>query len=175
MIGCRMQGLLARNAVALSAVVAAGVFVVQLGAGGIIGYRASDVVSLLLIAVPVAAHGLSAGRRRRRHKISRDDADDDRRVGPAVSPSPVARPADGGGGSGVTGAISAEPAGVIERMVVRSVASLVAVGAWLAAAVLVLLQAWIPALSALIVMGLAAAGMPSDRNGAPVAQPPDPG
>lgn len=172
MIGGTMHGLLARNAMALSAVIAAGLLVVQLSAGGIVGYRASDVVSILLIAVPVAAHGLSA-ERRRRHNIPRDDADDDRRVGPSAPPAPPFHPADGSDRTGVTGAISAEPAGVVERMLVRAVALVVAVGAWLGAVVFVLLQAWTPAVSALIVMGLAAAGLPSDRNDASAARPPD--
>jgi hypothetical protein len=53
-------------------------------------------------------------------------------------------------------------------MLVRGTAMVITVGAWLLAVVLVLLQAWAPAASALIVFVVAAAGIPEQDVAAPI-------
>lgn len=153
-----MYGLVGRNAGVVGATVAAVLLIVQLHTGGIDNYAPADVLSILLIAVPVATQALRPSPQRRR---------------PAHRPGQV----DGGGDEATRGRrapsrIDTEVARAVERMLARGIAMVIALGAWLLAVVLVLLQAWAPAASALIVFGVAVAGIPVQDEDAPVASSP---
>jgi uncharacterized membrane protein YphA (DoxX/SURF4 family) len=158
-----MHGLLARQAAVIGAVAAGGLLLMQLRTEGIRGYGFPDILSILLVAVPIMVRGSRPGRR-----SGGDEAD-----APAATDTPDddldAPPA------GARDDADAGTARLAERLLARWVAVLVAVCAWAGAVLLVLLQAWPPALAALIVMGVAASGIPSDRDDAPVAHTSGPG
>lgn len=158
-----MYGLVGRNAVLVGAAVAAALLIVQLRTSGIDSYAPADVLSILLIAVPVMTHAARPAPHRRRAGTSSaagggPGRDDD----PRVASQPPSRPSR----------LDPEAARAVERMLARGVALTITVGAWLLAVVLVLLQAWAPAVSALIVFGVAATGVEAQAEEAPVASSP---
>lgn len=157
-----MHGLLGRQVAVIGAVAAAGLLLMQLRTESVRGYGVPDILSILLVAVPIMA-------RRSREPRRPHDAGADTPAGAGASDDDMeARSAT----------VSDEDTGtrlIVERLLARWVAMLVAVGAWIGAVLLVLLQAWPPALSALIVMAVAASGMPADRDDLPVAHTSGPG
>lgn len=139
-----------RNAVVVGAALAAMLLVMQLRTEGVDGYELADVLSILIFAVPTALRRVRppADRRTRPAGPPDDDAADPSATSsePTVSPRPPT-PAD-------------ERAELIERVVVYGVALVIAVASYALLVVLVLLQAWIPALSTAMVCGIAVAGLP---------------
>lgn len=163
MIDGMMYGLVGRNVVLVGATAAAALLIMQLRTSGIDHYASADVLSILLIAVPVMTRAMRpAAHRRRAGPSSAADGqpgrDDDPRV--ALRPPSQPSPAD------------TEASGAVELLLARGVALIITVGVWLLAVVLVLLQAWAPAISALLVFGMAAAGVPAPVEDAPVAPAP---
>ncbi|HEX6256601.1 MAG TPA: hypothetical protein VFZ70_12420 [Euzebyales bacterium] len=157
-----MHGLLARQTAVIGAVAAAGLLLMQLRTEGVRGYGVPDILSILLVAVPVMARRSS--RPRRPHGAGAD--------------TPAGANASDGDAEERSATGADEDTGarlIVERLLARWVAMLVAVGAWTGAVLLVLLQAWPPALSALIVMAIAASGIPADRDDMPVAHTSGPG
>lgn len=149
-----MYGLVGRNSVVVGATVAAVLLIVQLRTTGIHGYAPTDVLSILLIAVPMATRAVRPPPRRRRRPhppgIVDGSGDEVARAQPARS------------------RMDTEAARAVEGMLVRGTAMVITVGAWLLAVVLVLLQAWAPAASALIVFVVAAAGIPEQDVADPI-------
>jgi len=150
-----MYGLVGRNAVVVGAAVGAVLLIMQLRTTGIHNYAPADVLSILLIAVPMATRAVRPPPQRRRRTDPPGTAD--------------------GGGDEVARAqpersrMDTEAARAVERMLARAIAMVIIVGAWLLAVVLVLLQAWAPAVSALIVFAVAAVGIPEQDRDAPIA------
>jgi hypothetical protein len=162
MIDDTMYRLVGRNAVVVGATVAAVLLTMQLRTSGVDSYAPADVLSILLIAVPVMTRAVRPQPRQRSGPPRDAEAGE---LGRDDHPRPSPRPSR----------MDTEAARTIERMLVRGVAFALMVGAWLLAAVLVLLQAWAPAVSALIVFGVAAAGVPAQVEDAPVALSPGDG
>jgi hypothetical protein len=162
-----MHGLLGRQATVIGALAAAGLLLMQLRTEGIRGYGFPDILSILLVAVPIMARGSRAPRPPRGPDVDADaPVTADRSDAPDVGAPPVRGGVDGAGPG---------DSRVVERLLARGVAVLVAVGAWTGAVLFVLLQAWPPALASMIVMVVAASGIPSDADDAPVAPTADPG
>lgn len=162
MIDDTMYGLVGRNAVLVGATAAAALLIMQLRTRGIDHYASADVLSILLIAVPVMTQATRpAAHRRRAGPSSAADGQPGRADDPRVALRPPSRPSP-----------ADTEAGAVERLLARGVALIITVGVWLLAVVLVLLQAWAPAISALIVFGMAAAGVPAPVEDAPVAPAP---
>ncbi len=146
-----------RNAAPVGAVLAAVLLTMQLQWSGIRGYELSDVLSILLFAIPTV---LQRAHPTLGHPPRRSDA--------AGAGRPLATPDADAPPRQVTAAAAARRAHVLEPFLVHAVAVLIAVGAYVVALVLVVAQAWVPALSALIVCGLALAATPAGRGpGAP--------
>jgi uncharacterized membrane protein YphA (DoxX/SURF4 family) len=163
MIEVTMHGLLARQTAVIGSVAAAGLLIMQLRTEGVRGYGFPDILSILLVAVPIMARGSRVARRPRGvgadAPSTTDPAGDDMDAPPEtdVADTDIGTPR------------------LVERLLARWVAVLVAVSAWTGAVLLVLLQAWPPALAALIVMAVAVSGIPAERDDAPVARTPGPG
>lgn len=143
-----MWRLSGRNGVVLGAVLAAALLTMQLRSEGIRGYQFSDVLSILLFAVPTVLQRTRA----------------------TVGRMPPRRDGDGlsAPDQGLAPAAPSRRAHVLETLLVRTVAVVIATGAYVVALVLVLAQAWVPALSALIVCAVALAAIPSGRDEMPV-------
>ncbi len=139
-----MWRLAGRNAVVSGAVLAAVLLTMQLQTEGTRGYELSDLLSILLFAVPVVVrHARPIVVHPRRHEAAGDSAPT------ALSDAgpPIA-----------ARAMAAQRARGVEPLIVRAIAVLIAGGAYAVALVLVVAQAWVPALSALIACGIALAG-----------------
>jgi hypothetical protein len=162
MIDGTMYGLVGRNAVLVCATAAAALLIMQLRTSGIDNYAFGDVLSILLIAMPVMTRATRpAPHRRRAGSWSAAGGQRGRNDDPRVALRPPSRPSP-----------ADTEAGVVEHMLARGVALVITFGVWLLAVVLVLLQAWAPAISALIVFGMAAAGVPAQVQDTPVAPTP---
>lgn len=159
MIDGTMYGLVGRNAMVVGAAVAVALLIMQLRTSGIDHYAPADVISILLIAVSVTTRAVRPRPHRRSGPPHGAEAGEH---GRDDHPQPPSRPSR----------TDSEAARAIERMLVRGIALALTVGAWLLAVVLVLLQAWAPAASALIVFGVAAAGVPAQVEDAPLASSP---
>jgi hypothetical protein len=156
MIEGTMYGFVGRNSVIVGATVAGVLLVVQIRTSGIDNYAFADVLSILLVTVPLVARALRPPAPRRRRDGPPQPA------GEAADPAAPARPR------------RPEPQDPdvprpVEGLLVRGFAILVAAGAWSAAVVFVLLQAWAPTLSALIVFGAAAIAIPTESEDTRVA------
>lgn len=158
-----MWRLAGRNAVAVGAALAALLLTMQLRTEGVRGYEPADVLSILLFAVPTALQKLRPARDRRGRP--RERAPDDA-TGAAPRPDEAVAP--------VARTPLNERALVIERLVVYGVTVVIAAGSYVLLVLLVLLQAWIPALSTMMVCGIALAGIPSrDAAGRHATSTPD--
>lgn len=160
MIDGTMYGLVGRNAVVVGAAVTGVLLIMQLRTGGVDDYAPADVLSILLIAVPVLTRAMRPPPQRRTSGPPRGGPTGEH--GRDDDPRPPSWPSS----------LDTEAARAIERMLAHGIALVITVGAWLLAVVLVLLQAWAPAVSALIVFGVAAAGVPAQVEDAPVASSP---
>lgn len=156
MIDDTMYGLVGRNALVVGAAVAAVLLIVQLRTSGIDDYAPADILSILLIAVPTVTRAVRPPPRRRQVRPPPAQDTDGEDTRPPPDPSRM----DTG------------DAGAVERMLARGIAMVIAAGAWLLAVVLVLVQAWAPTVSALIVFGVAAAGVADRAEDAPVTSSP---
>ncbi|MBW3604911.1 MAG: hypothetical protein KY460_08375 [Actinobacteria bacterium] len=160
-----MWRLAGRNAVVAGATLAAVLLTMQLRTTGIQGYEPADVLSILLVAVPTLLQRVRRSTDRPPHS-PRDAAPG--ASGAAVRPQepprsaqpprqPLSDPPEPPRARGTD-----ERMLIIERLVARGGAVLIAVGSYGLIIVLVLLQAWTPTLSALLVFGLAVAGATND-------------
>lgn len=144
---------------------AAVLLVMQLRTTGVQSYEPADVLSILLVAVPTLLQ------RVRRPTDRRPRSPRDAPPGasgaatgpqePSGSAQPPPQPLSGPGEPPRRRGTD-ERTLVIERLVAQGVAVFIAVGSYGLIIVLVLLQAWIPALSASLVFGLAVAGLTDD-------------
>lgn len=168
-----MWRLAGRNAVAVGAALAALLLTMQLRTEGVRGYEPADVLSILLFAVPTALQHFRSPADRRSHRPHPPRDATPGAAGTASEPPEPSRP----GASQRSGhpepsqpsepsrrRVTNERLQLIERLVVQGVVVTIAVGSYGLIIVLVLLQAWIPTLSALMVCGIALAGA-SHRTG----------
>jgi hypothetical protein len=138
-----------RNAMVVGATLAALLLFMQLRAEGVDGYQFADVLSILLFAVPTALQRVRpSGHRRPRPRERAADGASDPMDTPSEPDAPT-RPRTR----------AEERALVIERLAVYAVAVVIACGSYVLLVVLVLLQAWTPALSASLVFGIALAAI----------------